>query len=113
MPSLFVIAVFLSSALLFTIEPMFGRMVLPSFGGSPAVWLTSLVFFQLMLLAGYLYVHLTATWLGFRKQAALHLIVLGLSLAVLPVRVMTGGVSPDPGHPLASVFWTLLLSIGL
>ena len=113
MASLYTFALFLSSLLLFIVEPMFGRMILPMFGGSSSVWLTALVFFQLMLLAGYFYVHATTAWLGLRKQAALHVVVLALPFAVLPVRVLTGGVGAVPEYPLASVTWTLLLSIGL
>jgi hypothetical protein len=113
MASLYTFGLFLSSLLLFIVEPMFGRMILPMFGGSSSVWLTALVFFQLMLLAGYFYVHATTAWLGLRKQAALHMVVLALPFAVLPVRVLTGGVDAVPEYPLASVTWTLLLSIGL
>ena len=62
---------------------MVGRMVLPRAGGSPQVWNTALVFFQLALLAGYLYAHLSVRLLGVRKQAALHVAVLALPLLVL------------------------------
>jgi len=113
MASLYSFGLFLSSFLLFIVQPMFGRMILPMFGGSSSVWLTALVFFQLMLLAGYFYVHATTVWLGVRKQAALHMVVLALPFALLPVRVLTGGLGADPRYPLASVSWTLLLSIGL
>jgi len=92
---------------------MFGKMILPMFGGSPSVWLTALVFFQLMLLVGYLYVYATTSWLGIRKQAALHLLILVLPLVVLPVRVLTGRIAISPMRPLASVSWTLVFSIGL
>ncbi len=110
---LFALTLLLSATLLFTVQPMFGKMILPMFGGSPSVWLTALVFFQLMLLVGYLYVYATTTWLGIRKQAALHLLILGLPLVVLPVRVLTGWIAISPTHPLASVSWTLIFSIGL
>src|ERR1043166_3859139 len=110
---LFALALLLSATLLFTVQPMFGKMILPMFGGSPSVWLTALVFFQLMLLAGYGYVYATTTWLGIRKQAALHLLILGLPLVVLPVRVLTGWIAISPMRPLASVSWTLIFSIGL
>jgi hypothetical protein len=113
MASLYTFGLFFSSFLLFVVEPMFGKMILPIFGGSSSVWLTALVFFQLMLLAGYFYVHATTAWLGLRKQAALHMVVLALPFAVLPVRVLTNGVGVVPEYPLASVTWTLLLSIGL
>ena len=70
---LFSVTIFVSAALLFLIEPMFAKFVLPSFGGTPAVWTGSMMFCQAALLASYLYVHLTTTWLGARKQAAVHL----------------------------------------
>jgi hypothetical protein len=111
--ALFTFTLFLSAALLFTMQPMFGKMILPMFGGSPAVWLTALVFFQLMLLAGYLYVHATVAWLGLRKQAMLHVAVLLLPLAVLPVRVLTGWMPISAARPLASVSSVLFASIGL
>ncbi|HEY2982423.1 MAG TPA: fused MFS/spermidine synthase [Anaerolineales bacterium] len=113
MLALFTFTLFLSAALLFTVQPMFGKMILPMFGGSPAVWLTALVFFQLMLLAGYLYVHATVAWLGLRRQAALHVAVLLLPLAVLPVRVLAGWMPTSVAQPLASVSSVLFASIGL
>ena len=110
---LFALTLLLSATLLFTVQPMFGKMILPMFGGSPAVWLTALVFYQLMLLAGYAYVYATTSWLGIRKQAVLHLLILVLPLVVLPVRVLTGWIAISPTRPLASVSWTLMVSIGL
>ncbi len=92
---------------------MFGKMILPVFGGAPAVWITSLVFFQLMLLAGYLYVHVTLKWLGPRRQAVTHAALLLLPLAVLPIRVMTGWGLTSPFRPITSVFLILLSSVGL
>src|SRR5947199_2599290 len=71
--ALFSVALFVNAALLFTVEPMFTKMVLPLLGGTPAVWTTALLFFQLALLAGYLYAHFVAGRLGARGQAALHL----------------------------------------
>jgi hypothetical protein len=107
------LTVLLSATLLFIVQPMFGKMILPMFGGSPSVWLTALVFFQLMLLAGYAYVYATTTWLGIKKQAALHLLILALPLLALPVRVLTGWIAPSPMRPLVSISWTLIFSIGL
>src|SRR5215207_1912627 len=79
---LFSTTIFVSAALLFLIEPMFAKFVLPSFGGTPAVWTGSMMFFQVALLASYLYVHATTTWLGARRQAWLHLVVGLLLVAV-------------------------------
>ncbi len=84
-PALFTAAVFLAAALLFVVQPMVGKMVLPRAGGSPQVWNTSLVFFQTALLAGYLYAHLSVRWLGVRRQALLHVAVLALPVLVLPI----------------------------
>src|SRR5580658_10486571 len=77
--------IFLSAFLLFLIQPIFAKLILPWFGGSSAVWTTCLVFFQTALLAGYLYAHLlTRAWTA-RKQLWMHCALLALSLTVLPV----------------------------
>jgi hypothetical protein len=110
--ALFTVTVFLSATLLFSVQPMFGRMILPMFGGAPAVWNASVVFFQLALLAGYAYVHLTIKWLGVRRQAVLHLLVLLAPLALLPIRARSGWWPPTPMHPLSSVFLVLVISVG-
>src|SRR5215813_10004725 len=84
---LFGAATIVSAWLLFLVQPMFAKMVLPRLGGSPAVWNTCVVFFQATLLAGYLYAHLTTRWLGVRRQAMVHLGVLLLPLIALPIVV--------------------------
>ena len=82
--------IFLSATLLFLVQPMFARMVLPLLGGTPAVWNTCMVFFQATLLLGYLYAHLTTRWLSLKRQACLHLVVMLLPLALLPISVPVG-----------------------
>src|SRR5215218_6585564 len=67
-------AIFTSAFLLFLVQPMFSRMVLPLLGGTPAVWNTCMLFFQAALLGGYLYAHLGAKRLGVRRQAAAHVV---------------------------------------
>ena len=74
-------AIGLSAFLLFTSQPMVGRLVLPVFGGAPAVWATILMFFQTMLLLGYLYAHLLATRVSPRRGAVLHVCVVAVALA--------------------------------
>ncbi len=64
----FIATTFLSSTLLFLVQPMFAKMLLPRLGGSAAVWNTCVLFFQTTLLLGYLYAHLTLRWLGARRQ---------------------------------------------
>ena len=78
---LFGATIFVGASLLFLVQPMFARMALPLLGGAPAVWNTAMVFYQAVLLAGYAYAHVTTRWLGARRQAGLHLVVLLVPLA--------------------------------
>jgi SAM-dependent methyltransferase len=111
----FAVALLLSAALLFCVEPMVAKMIMPMLGGAPAVWITCMVFFQAALLAGYAYAHATTAWLGARRQALLHLVVVCLPLLVLPIRIGThaehGAV--DPNRPIAFLLWTLVVGVGL
>ncbi len=109
---LFGAAILVSSWLLFFVQPMFAKMVLPRLGGTPAVWNTCLVFFQAALLVGYLYSHLTTRWLGVRRQAALHVVMLLLPIAALPIAV-TGEPSPAAVTPVWWLLRTLAVSVGL
>jgi hypothetical protein len=77
--------IFLSAFLLFQVQPMMGRYVLPWFGGTPAVWSTCLLFFQFALLAGYLYAHWLGSLRNTKVQAAIHVTLLAASLAFLPI----------------------------
>src|SRR5215475_12647278 len=79
----FAFAMFASAALIFTLQPLFARMVTPLLGGSPAVWNTSMVFFQAALLAGYIYAHVLARLKDLRLQAAIHAAVLLIAWFVL------------------------------
>src|SRR6478672_13102171 len=79
--------VFLNAVLLFSVEPMFSKLVLPFLGGTLSVWNTCLVFFQAALLAGYGYAHFSTRWLGPRRQPPVHLLLLALSCLALPLRV--------------------------
>jgi hypothetical protein len=97
-PVLFTVAIFVAAALLFVIEPMVGKMVLPRAGGSPQVWNTTLVFFQTALLGGYLYAHLTVKWLGVRAQAFAHIAVLALPLLLLPIALPDGNPPVEGGQ---------------
>ena len=76
MQLVFAATILLSAALMFIVEPMFAKMVLPLLGGSPSVWNTCLVFYQAALMAGYIYAHLSLKWLGPRRQAVLHIVLL-------------------------------------
>ncbi len=103
----------LSAFLLFTVEPLVGRLALPIFGGTPAVWATTLFFFQAVLLAGYLYAHVSVTWFG-RWGPPIHvgLACLGIvALLLAPARVATIGV--DGLTPALGVVVLLGAVIGL
>jgi spermidine synthase len=81
---IYTFAILLGSALLFMVQPMVAKMILPSFGGAPAVWNTCLVFFQAALLGGYAYAHYTTKWLGPKRQALVHvaLLIVAVNFAV-------------------------------
>lgn len=103
---LFATTLFVSALLLFWVQPMFSRMVLPALGGSPAVWNTSMVFFQTALLVGYLYAHLVSRWLRLRRQVAVHLVLLTLAALTLPISIGAGWTPPTEGTP---VLWLIAL----
>jgi hypothetical protein len=84
MTALFSVTMFVSAALMFSVQPMIAKMLLPLLGGSPSVWNTCMVFFQVALLAGYVYAHFSATRLGPRAQMFLQLALLAASFAALP-----------------------------
>lgn len=113
MAFLFGAAAFLGAALLFLVEPMLAKLVLPSFGGSPMVWNTATLFFQVMLLAGYAYVHLSTRWLGGRRQPLLHLALLVAPVLVLPVALPVDAAPPSDGQPALWLLRVLLLAAGL
>ncbi len=96
LPALFALTLFLSAALLFAVQPMAGKVLLPLAGGTPAVWNTCLVFFQAALLLGYLYAHrLTAA--PPRRQVGLHLAVAGLG--IVAVLLLRGRSTPPVATP--------------
>jgi SAM-dependent methyltransferase len=105
MGALYSVTIFISAFLLFLIQPMFSKMVLPLMGGGASVWNTCILFFQLTLLAGYLYTHLATTYLGVRRHMWTHVALLCLTVLALPVRLSLGAppVGADP------VGWLLLL----
>jgi dipeptide/tripeptide permease len=100
------LTIFLGASLLFLVQPLFARMVLPPLGGTPAVWNTCMLFFQGALLAGYAYAHASVHLLGPRRQAALHLVILYLVLLLPAIGIPNGWTPPSEGTP---VFWLLLL----
>jgi len=109
---MFALALFSSAALIFVLQPLFGRMVTPLLGGSPAVWNTSMAFFQAALLAGYLYAHLLQRMKDLRLQAFIHVLVLIAAWLVLPVQVSTALGPPNSEQPALWLVGVLALSVG-
>jgi hypothetical protein len=111
--ALFAVTLFVSSALLFFVQPFFAKLVLPLLGGTPAVWNTCAVFFQTALLAGYAYAHATTAWLGLRGQALLHGALLLAALVFLPPVLSHAAGPPDVEHPIPWLLRVLLGTVGL
>ena len=109
----FAVTLFVSATLLFVVQPMFAKMVLPLLGGSPAVWNTCMVFYQGSLLAGYLYAHFSTRWLGVRRQAGLHLVILCLPWLVLPLGLAATWTPPAEANPVPWLLMLLAVSVGL
>src|SRR5690348_5947464 len=80
-------AIFLSAALLFAVQPMFAKLVLPRFGGSPSVWSVAMVFFQALLLAGYAYAHLLTRLFVTRTAVLVQLATMGAAVFTLPLAI--------------------------
>ncbi len=109
----FACAIFVSATLLFSVQPMFTKMVLPLLGGAPAVWSVAMVFFQGILLLGYAYAHVLSRLLDPRRAVLVHLLVVAGAFATLPIAV-AGGFGKPPADYAA--FWLIGLfsaSIGL
>lgn len=113
-PPIFVVSVFTSAALVFMVQPMVAKLVLPLLGGSPAVWNTSIAFFQIALLVGYGYAHVLQKIPQVRRQITVHiaaLVVTGLTLFPLSISKLAG--DPSSNHPALWLLAVLTLSIGL
>src|SRR4051812_34728727 len=112
-PWLYAATLFVSALLLFSIQPMFAKMVLPKLGGAPAVWSVAMVFFQTVLLGGYAYAHLLNRLLPPRWSAVFHLALVGLTATTLPIAIAQGwGAAPSEGTALW-LFGLFAVSIGL
>lgn len=110
---LYAVTIFLSAFLLFQVQPMIAKMILPWFGGTAAVWATCLLFFQTVLLGGYLYSHGVVERLNARKQWILHSVLLVLCLAALPVIPDPAWKPLTPDAPVARILGLLAVTIGL
>ena len=112
-PVIYGLTSFVSATMLFLVQPMFAKMILPLLGGAPAVWNTAVVFYQAVLLIGYLYAHLSTRLLGVRRQALLHAALILLPLLVLPIAVPGGWSPPTATSPVFWLLGLLLVAVGL
>ncbi len=124
MPLLFAVTMFVSATLLFLVEPMVGKMILPLLGGTPAVWNTCMVFFQALLLAGYFYSHRLTSDKAPKSQITVHMGILGCAIAVLGIAALLAenhspipivkSISPQGDqYPFFGVIVLLTVAIGL
>ena len=109
----YAVTIFLGAFLLFQIQPLMGKFIIPWYGGLPSAWTGCLIFFQGGLLAGYLYAHLLVRHLAPRSQAIVHTVLLAACLALLPI-APGGEWKPAPGtHSMGGIFLLLGATIGL
>jgi hypothetical protein len=110
---LYAAALLTSALLLFWVQPLFTKMVLPLFGGAPAVWTTAAMFFQVALLAGYLYAHLISQKLPLKYQALLHLALLLAVFGALPVSLGETATTDATKEPVTALLRLLAVCLGL
>lgn len=101
---IFTATIFLSATLLFSVQPMFTKLILPLLGGASNVWNTAMVFFQAMLLGGYIYAHLVSKYLPVKAQITVHACVTAAGFLFLPLAVPADIILPESGMP---TFWLL------
>ena len=110
---LYAFTIFLSAFLLFQIQPMITKMILPWFGGSASVWITAMLFFQTALLGGYLYAHWSVRRLKPVTQALVQTVLLALSLLLLPVAPAPAWKPSGNEDPILRILGLLTISVGL
>jgi len=111
----YAVAIFTSAFLLFQVQPLAGKYILPWFGGSPAVWTTCLLFFQTVLFAGYAYAHFSNSWYPARQQALIHLTFVAAAAVVALVHLLPDATWEPRGNvkPIESILVLLSVSVGL
>src|SRR5262245_54486112 len=109
----FAATLFMSALLLFSVQPMFAKLILPKFGGAPSVWAVAMCFFQAVLLAGYFYAFALNRWLADRQALMLHLVLMALACLVLPFGVPPAFAAPPAGEAYLWLVKLLAVGIGL
>ena len=105
--------IFLSSFLLFLVQPLIARLILPWFGGSAAVWTTCMLFFQVLLLGGYAYAHLIARLSSKKLEAGIHTLLLLCAIAALPIAPGDAWKPTGEEEPVSRILLLLATSVGL
>ena len=109
----FAAATLVSAFLVFQVQPVISKTVLPWFGGSSAVWTTCMLFFQVLLFFGYAYAHLITRWLTPRFQGLVHFSLLALALLVLPITPAESWKPTGGEHPTTHILLILFMNVGL
>src|ERR1700745_439027 len=110
---LYALTILVSAFLLFQVQPVIAKIILPWFGGSAAVWTTCLLFFQLALLAGYLYAHALVRYFKPRMQMMIHICLLLVRALVLPISPADALKPSGTGDPILSILALLLRTVGV
>src|SRR3954469_14993393 len=110
---LYALTILVSAFLLFQVQPVIAKIILPWFGGSAAVWTTCLLFFQMVLLLGYMYSHAVIRYLKPRAQMVLHVVLLAASAAVLPIYPSASWKPAGGSDPMVGVLGLLAITVGL
>lgn len=108
----YAVTIFVSAFLLFQVQPLIGRFILPWFGGGPSIWTSCMLFFQILLLGGYLYAHLISVLLKPRTQVITHLSLLTVSLVFLPIAPSDSWKPVADDSPLLQILLLLLATVG-
>ncbi|MFM7567372.1 MAG: ferrichrome ABC transporter permease, partial [Betaproteobacteria bacterium] len=112
--AVFAITIFISAFLLFQVQPMVSKAILPWFGGGPAVWTAAMLFFQCALFGGYLYAHALASIDSARRQALIHVLLLLAAALLAQSAVPDQSLRPQGAQsPVTQILWILTLSVGL
>src|SRR5882762_7788453 len=109
----YAVTIFTGAFLLFQVQPLIGKYVLPWFGGAPAVWTTCMLFFQILLLAGYAYAHLSTRLLSAKTQGILHILLLIAALCVLPISPSPRWKPAAGDDPTLRILLLLTVCVGL
>src|SRR5436190_4665853 len=109
----FAFTIFLGAFLLFAVQPLIGKFILPWFGGGPGVWTTCLLFFQMILLGGYAYAHFLTSRLRPRTQALVHVGLIALALLMLPITPSPRWKPIGGEDPIWGILFLLTVTLGL